>query len=185
VYECKEKGHRGHSERSLADVLTIFHYLPYLVAILKSGERETRSERKCEVGKKPSNFRIVSMRSSVESYFSFFTLCERTLKDSGMIGRPLTLRAAVVCSRYTERIRRMVNMLILPDSIAKVSSEGSAFDLRGLSVYSALSVSTLRDQVKSNGLSCYQLRGKILVLRSEFDAWITKFRVYRSQEVNL
>lgn len=58
------------------------------------------------------------------------------------------------------------------------------FDLQGLSAYSAMSVSTLRDQIKSNGLPCYVLRGKILVKRSEFDAWMLEFRRSRSQDID-
>ena len=76
---------------------------------------------------------------------------------------------------------RLPDDLILKD----VTLKDQYFDLRRLSAYTALSVSTLRNQIKSNGLSCYQLRGKILVFKSEFDAWITQIRVYRSQEVNL
>ena len=65
--------------------------------------------------------------------------------------------------------------MILPDNIiepATISLKDQYFDLRGLSAYSALGVGTIRDYLKSGGLPCFKLRGKILIKRSEFDAWI-------------
>ena len=49
-------------------------------------------------------------------------------------------------------------------------------DLNSLSVYSSLSISTLRSYI-SQGLPSFQTRGKILVKRSEFDRWMEKFKV--------
>ncbi len=53
-------------------------------------------------------------------------------------------------------------------------------DLRALAAYSSLSVRKLRDHLDDAGhpLPCYRVGGKILVRRSEFDAWIS---VYRQQ----
>jgi hypothetical protein len=50
--------------------------------------------------------------------------------------------------------------------------------LRGLSSYSGLSVRTLRVYLDDpcNPLPCYRPGGKVLVRRSEFDAWIARFR---------
>ncbi len=75
--------------------------------------------------------------------------------------------------------------MILPDSIAErgVFLKDQIFDLKGLSVYSSLSVSTLRQYIK-DGLPAYSLRGKILVRRSEFDRWLEKYRVTRGQDLS-
>ena len=58
------------------------------------------------------------------------------------------------------------------------------FDLRGLSAYASLSVSSLRAHIRSNGLPAYQVNGKILVRKSEFDQWLSQFRVNRAQDLN-
>lgn len=50
--------------------------------------------------------------------------------------------------------------------------------LRALASYSGLSVRKLRDHLDepAHPLPCYRVGGKILVRRSEFDAWIARFR---------
>lgn len=51
--------------------------------------------------------------------------------------------------------------------------------LKALSGYSGLSVRTLRafvDLPPGEALPCYRLPGKILVRRSEFDAWMDHYR---------
>ena len=51
--------------------------------------------------------------------------------------------------------------------------------LRALAAYSGLSVRTLRtylDLAPREALPCYRVGGKILVRRSEFDAWVAGFR---------
>ena len=50
--------------------------------------------------------------------------------------------------------------------------------LKGLAAYSGLSVRTLRDHLGDavHPLPCFRVGGKILVRRSEFDAWIERFR---------
>jgi len=58
------------------------------------------------------------------------------------------------------------------------------FDLKGLSVYSSLGVGTLRDYLKSGGLSYFKLRGKILIKRSEFDRWLERYRINQKQDLN-
>ena len=58
------------------------------------------------------------------------------------------------------------------------------FDLQGLSAYSSLSVSTLRDHIKVDALPCYQLKGKILVRRSEFDEWMKHFIRAKTTDIN-
>ncbi len=65
-----------------------------------------------------------------------------------------------------------------------ITSKDHLFDLRGLSAYASLSVSSLRAHIRSNGLPAYQVHGKILVRKSEFDRWLSQFRVNRSQDLN-
>jgi len=50
--------------------------------------------------------------------------------------------------------------------------------LRALAAYSGLSVRKLRDYLEdpAHPLPCYRLPGKILVRRSEFDAWLARYR---------
>src|SRR5262245_26473264 len=50
--------------------------------------------------------------------------------------------------------------------------------LRALATYSGLSLRKLRDHLAeaAHPLPCYRIGGKILVRRSEFDAWITRYR---------
>lgn len=68
--------------------------------------------------------------------------------------------------------------MILPDKI-----KDQYFDLRGLSVYSALAVGTLRDHIKSGDLPAFKVKGKILVKRSEFDTWIEGYRLNMKQDL--
>ncbi len=53
------------------------------------------------------------------------------------------------------------------------------FNLRGLAEYSSISVRTLRDYLNdaSDPLPSYCVKMKILVRKSEFDAWLRKYRV--------
>ena len=59
-----------------------------------------------------------------------------------------------------------------------VTLEDQFFDLRGLSVYSSLGLSSLRYHIRENRLPCYSIRNekgavtKLLVKRSEFDTWM-------------
>jgi len=57
------------------------------------------------------------------------------------------------------------------------------FDLKHLSGYSCLAVPTLRDYLK-DGLPHFKLKGKVLVKKSEFDAWLESFRVDKNQELD-
>jgi len=52
------------------------------------------------------------------------------------------------------------------------------FSLRALATYSALSVRKLRDYLDdpAHPLPCYRVGGKLIVRRSEFDAWIAAYR---------
>ena len=65
------------------------------------------------------------------------------------------------------------------------TSSDKYLDLKALSAYSCLAVPTLRDYLKGNGgIPHFKARGKLLVRRSEFDAWLEQFRVTRSQELD-
>jgi hypothetical protein len=50
--------------------------------------------------------------------------------------------------------------------------------LRALASYAGLSVRTLRMYLThpANPLPCYRVGGKVLVRRSEYDAWVLRFR---------
>jgi hypothetical protein len=50
--------------------------------------------------------------------------------------------------------------------------------LKALSSYSGISVRTLRSHLDdaAHPLPCYRIGGKLLVRRSEFDAWIARYR---------
>ena len=53
--------------------------------------------------------------------------------------------------------------------------------LRSLAQYSDLSRRTLQTYVKRphDPLPCYKVQGRILVKRTEFDAWLRRFKVER------
>jgi len=57
------------------------------------------------------------------------------------------------------------------------------FDLPGLSVYSNLGVSTLRNHIR-RGLPSFKVGGKILVRKSEFDQWIEQFRLHKNKDIS-
>jgi hypothetical protein len=63
-----------------------------------------------------------------------------------------------------------------------VPRDDGYLSLRALAVYSDMSVRTLRNYLAhaSNPIPHYKMDGKILVKRSEFDAWMRSFRVEKS-----
>jgi hypothetical protein len=58
--------------------------------------------------------------------------------------------------------------------------------LRALAAYSGLSVRKLRQHLEDSAhpVPCYRVGGKILVRRSEFDAWIAAYRQRGRADVN-
>jgi len=72
--------------------------------------------------------------------------------------------------------------LIIPGDIAAIALNDRYFDLKGLSVYSSMGVSTLRYHIRKNDLPAFKIPGKkervgkILIKRSEFDTWMESFR---------
>jgi hypothetical protein len=70
---------------------------------------------------------------------------------------------------------------ILPERIVLSTPLDPYLPLRALAQYAGLSVRTLRnylDGAPDEALPCYRVGGKILVRRSEFDAWITRHRAH-------
>ena len=65
-----------------------------------------------------------------------------------------------------------------------LSDTDRLLDLKRLSRYSSLGVPTLRDYIRSDGLPCFKIRGKILIKQSEFDNWLERYRVNRSQDLD-
>jgi len=76
--------------------------------------------------------------------------------------------------------------LLIPDDIAEtvVVLRDKYFDLKGLAVYSALAVPTLRSHIRSEGLPCFMVKGKIIIKKSEFDKWIESHRVNKKQDLS-
>ena len=73
--------------------------------------------------------------------------------------------------------------MILPDNITTIALKDEYFDLKGLSLYSKLGVSTLRIYISQNKLPHFRLKGKILIKRSEFDGWMEDLR--RKEKANI
>lgn len=74
----------------------------------------------------------------------------------------------------------------LPDDfvLKSASLKDQYFDLKGLAAYSALSVSSLRTHIKTSGLPCYRLGGKLLIRKSQFDSWVERFQLASSQDLD-
>ena len=75
--------------------------------------------------------------------------------------------------------------MILPIKIAEtgIILKDNYFDLQGLSAYSTICVSTLRDHIRRDGLPAFKVRGKILIRRSEFDSWMEHFRENKKKDI--
>jgi len=76
--------------------------------------------------------------------------------------------------------------MVIPNNITEpsITLKDQYFDLRGLSAYSAMAVSTLRNFISNGNLPAYKVFGKILIKRSEFDAWINTFRINKKQDLS-
>ena len=69
--------------------------------------------------------------------------------------------------------------LVVVDSLSLTTPLDPYLSLRALAAYSECSVRWLRDRLSdlTHPLPCYRLPGgKILVRRSEFDAWLARYR---------
>jgi excisionase family DNA binding protein len=69
--------------------------------------------------------------------------------------------------------------VIVPSDIAEpvIALKDQYFDLKGLSAYSSLAVSTLREYLRRGRLPHFKMAGKILIRKGEFDSWLEQFRV--------
>ena len=65
-----------------------------------------------------------------------------------------------------------------------ISDTDRYLDLKGLSEYSSLGLSTLRDYLRAGGLPYFKLKGKVLIRQSEFDTWMETFRVDPKQALD-
>ena len=76
--------------------------------------------------------------------------------------------------------------MLLPDNIAEygITLKDQYFDLKGLSLYSALKIPSLRDYIRYKGLPCFKVKGKILIKKSEFDRWIEGYRVDKKKDLD-
>jgi hypothetical protein len=69
--------------------------------------------------------------------------------------------------------------LLVPERVVITTELDPFLPLRALAAYAGLSVRTLRqylDLPPDQALPCYRVGGKILVRRSQFDAWIAQYR---------
>ncbi len=68
----------------------------------------------------------------------------------------------------------------LAEHVIRSVETDSFLSLKALAEYSSLSVRTLRHFIHElppeRALPCYRLPGKLLVRRSEFDAWLEQYR---------
>lgn len=94
------------------------------------------------------------------------------------------------CSQPRARTRRghAVGQVrgVLADQVAISTPLDPFLSLRALVAYSGLCVRKLREYLDDSchPLPCYRVGGKILVRRSEFDAWITAYRTCGRTDVS-
>ncbi len=67
---------------------------------------------------------------------------------------------------------------VLAERVVLSTTLDPFLSLRALATYSGLSVRKLRDLLddRTRPLPCYQVGGKLLVRRSEFDTWMVAYR---------
>ena len=75
--------------------------------------------------------------------------------------------------------------MLIPDDITQtIALQDQYFDLKKLKAYSTFSVPTLRDYIRKGKLPAYKVGGKIVIKRSEFDAWIETHRMNKNQDLD-
>jgi Helix-turn-helix domain len=97
--------------------------------------------------------------------------------DGIMTGRSTSYVDGV--SRHGEPQRAMDRpRLVLVDNLELSTPLDLYLSLRALAAYSGCSIRWLRDRLveSTHPLPCYRVEGKILVRRSDFDAWIARYR---------
>lgn len=68
---------------------------------------------------------------------------------------------------------------LVPERVLITTELDPFLPLRSLAAYAGLSVRTLRQYLElppDQALPCYRVGGKILVRRSEFDAWVAQYQ---------
>jgi hypothetical protein len=96
----------------------------------------------------------------------------------------------VVSARASEKDRATRELGLVRGVVAErvvISAPADPFlDLRALADYSSLSVRKLRDYLADTAhpLPAFKVGGKVLVRRSEFDAWMAQFRHEPGAEVS-
>ncbi|MBW1613802.1 MAG: helix-turn-helix domain-containing protein [Deltaproteobacteria bacterium] len=75
--------------------------------------------------------------------------------------------------------------MIIPEDITETAIilKDQYFDLRGLSAYSTMGVSTLREYIKEGKLPAYKVKGKVLIRKSEFERWIERHRMNQKKDI--
>ena len=75
--------------------------------------------------------------------------------------------------------------MIIPEDITETAIilKDQYFDLRGLSAYSTLGVSTLREYIKGGKLPAYKVKGKVLIRKNEFERWIEGHRMNQKKDI--
>ena len=71
----------------------------------------------------------------------------------------------------------------MKDSQPNMEMGKSYFDLAGLSQYSSIGTSTLRQHIKNGDLPAYRIGGKILVKKEIFDHWVED-HAYEPDDLN-
>jgi excisionase family DNA binding protein len=67
--------------------------------------------------------------------------------------------------------------------MAETETDRGYLDLTGLSEYSSIGKSTLRQHIKMGNLPAYKVGGKIFVKRETFDAWV-EHQSYESDDLS-
>jgi excisionase family DNA binding protein len=125
----------------------------------KSYPEEDRIKELKEIGKKTDEYleRIKPKTNPV-----FFNVMEKAL---------------LKCYELFSRVADLIDAL-------NIVERDVYFSLERLSTYSSMSISTLRRYIRKDDFPVYKTRGKVLVKRSDFDAWLQRFRVKKSYDLD-
>jgi hypothetical protein len=84
-----------------------------------------------------------------------------------------------ILGRAADHPRRAAQVRgVLAEQVLIATPLDPFLSLRALATYSGLSTRKLRDHLQdsAHALPCYRIGGKILVRRSEYDAWASRYR---------
>ena len=103
-------------------------------------------------------------------------------------GRWATAALQIAAARASRVNGQPVGLVrgVLAERVVISTPADPFLDLRALADYSSLSVRKLRDHLADplHPLPSYRVGGKVLVRRSDFDAWIERFRHRANADVN-